>query len=306
MLRKTKENKMKKYFLAIILSGALLQSAYADDHHDAGVDIVPTQVSDNVYMLEGKGGNIGVLRGEKLTILIDSQYAEMSANLAKAVGDISDKPIAFLVNTHFHFDHTDGNESLGNSGAYIIAHENVRAKLKGGAYIAAFDKKMDAAAAAALPVMTYADGIKMYEGDEEVELLHFQNAHTDGDTTIFFKTSNVIHTGDIYFHGIYPFIDMSNGGSIEGVIAAMGAIIERADGATKIIPGHGKLSDRTEMQKDHAMLTEFSAVVKKAVGEGKGNEAIAKLEAAQKYDSVYGGGFLSIDKFVEIIADSYR
>ena len=209
------------YIIIAILAIIPWQSANAKTQAEPIDTIIKTvQVADNIYMLVGEGGNIGVLRGEDKTIIIDSQFSHVSEKLQKAIGDISSKPIAFLLNTHFHFDHTGGNEDFAKSGAYIIAHKNVRTKLKNGSNIVAFDKKMPPSSADSLPIITYDSGVTLHIGNEEIELLHYPNAHTNSDTVVFFKTSNVIHTGDIYFNNMYPFIDVSNGGSVEGLIAA--------------------------------------------------------------------------------------
>ncbi|MEQ1789027.1 MAG: MBL fold metallo-hydrolase [Rickettsiales bacterium] len=292
---------------AIFLSLTFSNAAIADDHHKpTDVTIKPTKITENIYMLEGEGGNIGVLRGGEKTILIDSQFSNLSEKIQKAVSDISDKPIVFLLNTHHHFDHTGGNENFEKSGANIIAHKNVRTRLKNGSYIEAFDKKMEPATSEILPILTYDSGINLYEAGEEIELLHYPNAHTDGDTAIFFKTSNVIHTGDIYFNAMYPFIDESNGGSVDGYIKAMEAIIDRADENTKIIPGHGKLSDKSQMKKDLAMLKDMSDIIKEAVKNATDKGEILKNPIVQKHDATYGKGFLSTKKFIGIIYSIYK
>lgn len=275
------------------------EKPYAE--HENETQIKTIKLTDNVFMLQGEGGNIGVLLGNDKVIIIDSQFGHLSEKIKTAVEKLSDKPIDFLVNTHFHFDHTDGNENFANSGAHIIAHENARKMLKSGAEIKAFGKIMEPAKPEALPVITYNSDLNIYAGEEEIELIYFPHAHTNSDTAIFFKTANAIHTGDIYFNGMYPFIDISNGGSVAGYIAAMEAIIARADRNTKIIPGHGELSNKLKMQKDLNMLKTISANVNKAVSEGKTTKEILELSIMKEYDAEYGNGVLNAEQFIEII-----
>lgn len=292
---------MKKILSVILVSSTILMgSAWADDHHGEKAKITTFKASENVYMIEGNGGNIGVFKGDNETIIIDSQFADLSADLKAEIAKISDKPIKFLLNTHFHYDHTDGNANFGKDGAYIVSHDSVREQLKNGSYIKAFDKKTPAAAKEALPFLTYDSKMHMHEGDEDIQLSHYK-AHTEGDTVVFFKKSNVIHTGDIYFNGWYPFIDTSNGGSVQGMIDAMSEIISIADSNTKIIPGHGALSDKAKMEKDLAMLKDFYKTVTKAKKAGKTKEEILKMAEIQKYDAEYGQAFLNTEKFLEIV-----
>ncbi len=295
------------YIIIAILAIIPWQSANAKTQAEPIDTIIKTvQVADNIYMLVGEGGNIGVLRGEDKTIIIDSQFSHVSEKLQKAIGDISSKPIAFLLNTHFHFDHTGGNEDFAKSGAYIIAHKNVRTKLKNGSNIVAFDKKMPPSSADSLPIITYDSGVTLHIGNEEIELLHYPNAHTNSDTVVFFKTSNVIHTGDIYFNNMYPFIDVSNGGSVEGLIAAQQAVIDRSDEHTKIIAGHGALANRAKMQKDLVMLKDMHSITRQAFKQEQTIESVLEIDAVKKYATTYEWDFISTKKFIEILYSSYK
>ncbi len=176
--------------------------------------------------------------------MIDDQFAPLTKKIKSAINKLSDKEIKFVLNTHWHFDHTGGNENLGKDGVVIVSHNNVRERMRKDGFIKAFNKKLPASAKVALPMVTFNDSMTFHMNDETIEVIHQSNAHTDGDSIIFFKTSNVIHTGDIYFNGFYPFIDESSKGSVEGVIKSVNYILNRANDDTKIIPGHGKLSNK--------------------------------------------------------------
>lgn len=298
---------MKKIFAFALALSLTSFGAQAHEHGQAAeatvVDttIKTVPVAENIFMLAGEGGNIGVLRDDKKTIIVDSQFGHLTPKLKEAIAKISDKPIAFLLNTHFHFDHTDGNANFAKDGAYIIAQENVRSTLEKGAEIKAFGKVMEPAPKEALPVITFKNVLNVYADNEELHLQHYPTAHTNSDSVVFFKTPNVVHTGDLYFAGMYPFIDTSNGGTVAGYIAAMEAILARADENTKIIPGHGQLATKAQMEKDLAMLKDVAAIVTEAKEYGKTAAEIAKLDSIQKYDAEYGQGFLPTEKFIETI-----
>lgn len=296
---------MKKLLSVALLSTSLLANlSFADDHHDKKVEIKSTKAADNIYMIQAKGGNIGVFKGDDKTLLIDSQFSDISKELKQEISKISGKPIKFLLNTHFHYDHTDGNVNFGKDGAHIIAHEFVYDKLKNGTVIKAFDKKMDAAPEEALPFLTHTQGLHIHEGDENIDIFAYKG-HTGGDSVVFFKTSNVVHTGDIYFNGWYPFIDISNGGSVEGMILSMEDILTKIDDETVIIPGHGAISNKQKMQKDLNMLKGVSKTVMVSKKSGKTKDEIVQMPEIQKYDAEYGQAFLSTEKFIEILYNNY-
>lgn len=292
---------MKKLLSVVLLSSSLIASgSFAGHHGDEKVEIKNFKAADNIYMIEAKGGNIAVLKGENKTLIIDSQFADISDDLKKEISKISEKPIKFLLNTHYHFDHTGGNENFGKDGVHIIAHEFVYDKLKNGTVIKAFNKTMEPASQEALPFITHTKGLHLHEGDEDIDVVAY-HGHTGGDSAVFFKKSNVVHTGDLYFNGRYPFIDTSNGGSVEGMINAMEDILSKVDDNTKIIPGHGSLSDKKTMQKNLDMLKDFTATVAKSKKAGKSKEEILKMAEIQKYDAEYGKDFLTTEQFLAIV-----
>lgn len=285
--------------LVLILASPVVLFAHKSEQHE--VKIESMQVADQIYMLIGQGGNIGLAINENYTLLIDDQFAPLSQSIQEVIAELTDKPITYLLNTHFHFDHTDGNENFSDSVTVIVAHENVRTKLQSGAVIEAFGKTMEPYPESALPALTYSEKLSIYQGNEEIELLHFANAHTDGDTVVHFKDSNVVHAGDILFSKMYPFIDTRNGGDVHGFIAAQEAVLSLVDDQTKIIPGHGPLSNKASMEQDLAMLKKIVAVVEEELANGKTPEQIAMHPNVQEYDASHGQGFFDTITFIKLL-----
>lgn len=269
---------------------------------ESKVAIETIQVAEDIYMIVGQGGNIGLAIDDDCTLLIDDQFAPLSKSIQAEIRKLTDKPVTYLLNTHFHFDHTDGNANFADSVSIIVAHENVRSKLKEGAVIEAFGKTMEPYPEPALPSLTYTQKLSIHQSDETIELLHFASAHTDGDTAVHFKNSNVIHAGDIFFSGMYPFIDTGNGGSVQGFIAAQEALLTLADNQTRIIPGHGLLSNKADLKRDLRVLKEIVDVVMSELAAGKNHDQIARHKTIREYDVSYGQGFLNAKQFIEILA----
>jgi len=283
-------------FCIVLLS---VSSAIGQDYDKVQIKTVKT--SGNVYMLMGSGGNLGVLVGDDGVFLVDDQFAPLTKKIKDAIGKISDKEIRFLINTHWHFDHVGGNENLGETGSVIIAHENVRKRMSTDQFIEFFQKKVPASPKVALPIITFTQDLMFHLNGEDIHVFHVNNAHTDGDSIVYFRNSNVIHTGDIYFAGIYPFIDTSSHGSVNGVIDAAQHILSIIDDNTKVIPGHGSLSNKAELSAYVDMLISMRAKITKQISDGKTLEEIQKTKPAQKFDEKWGHGMLTSDKFVQIL-----
>jgi len=238
-------------------------------------DVKTIKVSKSIYMLQGQGGNIGVCVGEDGVFLIDDQFAETTPKIVATIKKISDKPIKFLLNTHWHGDHTGGNVNMGNNGVIIVAQNNVRVRLSNNQMHRGKLKK--ALPKAGLPIITFTENIHFYFNDNTINVFHVHHAHTDGDAVVYFPDENVIHTGDIYFQGKYPFIDLETGGSVQGTIDAVNKILLLTDENTKIIPGHKNLSNKKELLAYRDMLVTIKDTVKKKIEEGKTKEEIKKF-----------------------------
>ncbi len=284
------------------LSG--LASLFAVDDEFKNVEIKTIELSDGIYMLMGAGGNIGVSVGEDGVFMIDDQFAPLTEKIKAAVAKISEQPIRFLINTHWHYDHTGGNENLGKENVLIVAHDNVHSRMSKDGVIKAFGAKIPASPRVALPLITFNDTVTFRLNGEEVYVFHQRNAHTDGDSVIHFRGANIIHAGDVWFNGFYPFIDTSSEGSIDGVIRAVKLILTMADEQTKIIPGHGPLANRKDLQGYLKMLTTLRSRMQKLIDEGKSIDEIVALKPYADYDKTQGDGFLKPEQFLRIVHDS--
>ena len=292
--------RLYRYFL-VFLSILISSGAQSQEDRYAGVEIKTHQVAPGIYMLVGEGGNIGVSAGADGVFMIDDQFAPLTDRITAAVAALSDQPIRFLVNTHWHYDHTGGNENLGNQGVLIVAHDNVYARMSKDTEIAAFNNVVPAAPEAALPVITFNDNVTFRLNGEEIRAVHYRHSHTDGDSVIHFVNANVIHTGDIWFNGFYPFIDVSSGGSIDGVISSVRTLINLADDDTRIIPGHGPLGDKQGMQDYLEMLEAVRDRMNKLIAEGNSLEQIMELSPNADYDAAMGKGFINPEQFLRIL-----
>ena len=287
--------------LGIVSIGSV---TYAQDIDFERVEVETIPVAENIYMLTGEGGNIGVATGEDGVLLIDDQYAPLTDKIKAAVDAIAEEPIIFVLNTHWHGDHTGGNENLGNSGVTIVAHDEVYNRMSTEQFIEAFESTVPASPPAALPKITYNDTATFHLNGQTIQGFHVESAHTDGDTVIHFPEADVIHTGDVYFNGIYPFIDASSGGSIAGMIQAVDRVLALAGDNTKIIPGHGALSNRAELEVYRQMLVDVQAKTEEAIAQGLTLEEFIASNPTAEYDNTLGKGFLTPEQFQTIVYQS--
>jgi glyoxylase-like metal-dependent hydrolase (beta-lactamase superfamily II) len=252
-------------------------------------------------MLTGAGGNIGLAIGAEAVFVVDDQYAPLTPKILTAIAMLTDKPVRFVVNTHWHWDHTGGNEHMGQAGALLIAQDNVRRRLASEQIIEFFRDTVAPSPAGALPVITFSDTITFHINGDDVEAFHVANAHTDGDAVIVWRKANVVHTGDVYFAGRFPFIDLSSGGSIDGLIAAVDLILNLSNDSTKIIPGHGPLSDRAALREYRAMLKTTRDRVSQQKNAGRTLAQTIATHPSSKFDATWGKGSIKPDQFVEFI-----
>lgn len=284
---------------------ALLAAATAAAQQDfSKVEIKVEQLAPGVAVLFGAGGNIGLSYGEDGNVLIDDQFAPLTPKILAAVKTLDPDPVSFVVNTHWHGDHSGGNENLGKAGAVIVAHDNVRRRMSVEQLSQRFGKTA-ASPKAALPVVTFGEGVTLHLNGDDLRIVHVRNAHTDGDSLVYWRKANVLHMGDTFFHKVtLPFIDLDSGGSIDGLIAAIKAALVIAGPDTKIIPGHGPVATRAELQAYLAMLVGVRAQVAAGIASGRSLAAIKAGKPATRYGMP--DGFIKPDDFVATIHESLR
>ncbi len=288
----------------LVVCALLFGTAHAQQNFDK-VEIKTEKLSATTYVLFGAGGNIGVSAGEDALFIIDDQYAPVNPKIVAALKQISDKPVKFVLNTHWHGDHTGGNEIMGKAGGLIVAHDNVRKRMSAEQFIALFKSKVAPSPKVALPVVTFSTDVTFHINGDEVYGFHVPKAHTDGDTVVHFRKSNVIHMGDTFFSGMYPFIDGSSGGSPEGIVAAADRVLAIADDSTKIIPGHGPVSNKADLKSYRDMIAAVSVRVKALVKEGKKVEEILAVNPSAQFDEKWGKGFINPRGFIEMLVAIY-
>jgi cyclase len=252
------------------------------------VQIEAINLAPGIYMLKGRGGNVGLTVGVDGAAIIDDQFADMAPKIRAAVALLSDQPVHFVINTHLHGDHTGGNDAFGKAGAVIIAQENVRKRLASPQVNPTTNAPIDARAREALPVVTFADSASLHFNDDDLEFTHLPNAHTETDIVVRFRKANVVHMGDC-FTGGFPFIDGNNGGTLDGFIRAHEAVLPTVDDNTKIIRGHGPLGNKAELQEYHDMLVVVRDRVAKLVKAGKSQEAVVEARPTKEFEEKYGG-----------------
>jgi glyoxylase-like metal-dependent hydrolase (beta-lactamase superfamily II) len=293
---------MRKPFWLIGVAACLALPAWAQQRDFSKVEIKPTHVAGNVYMLEGSGGNIGVSAGKDGVLIVDDQYAPLADKIKAAIKGINPGPLKLVLNTHWHGDHTGGNEIFG-AEAPIVAQTNVRKRMSTDQTV--FGDVIKASPPGALPVLTYDQSVSVHFNGEEIKVIHFPHGHTDGDSIIFFTGANVVHMGDDFFAGRFPFVDLGSGGSVQGLIDATAKVLAEIADDAKVIPGHGPLGGKAELKAFHDMLVETSNVVRQAMKKGKSSEAIQAAGLPDKWKE-WGSGFIDAKKWLGTIYDSYK
>lgn len=261
---------------------------------EENISFKSTELAPGLYMLEGQGGfaggNLGLITGEDGVVLIDDGLEPLAAMTLAAIESLTGDPVDFVINTHAHGDHTGANEALHNNGATVVAHDNLRRQMI-----------KDGSNRAALPELTFTDAVTFHLNGHTASVFHVANAHTDGDSVIHFPEANIIHTGDAMFNKLFPYIDMDSGGSVEGFIAAQKKIIALADDATKIIPGHGELANKADLQAAINMLEDAQARVKALVEAGKSQEEVLAENPLADYHDGWNWGFITTERMTETL-----
>jgi cyclase len=294
---------MRISFIALAL--ALAASPAAAQHDVSKVEVKVERIAPGIAVLFGAGGNIGLSHGEDGNVIIDDQYAPMTDKIVAAVASVDPDPLRFVINTHWHGDHTGGNENLGKRGTVIVAHDNVRKRMSTEQFLSIFNERVPPSPKGALPVITFADGVNFHLNGDTMRVVHIANAHTDGDSVVFWERSNVVHLGDLFFHRFsFPFVDRDSGGSLAGLIAAIDKLLPMIRPDTKIIPGHGAVATRQDLIAYRAMLVDIRDKVVAGIKRG---QTLAQI-VASKPAAPYGmpEGFIKPDAFVTMVYESLR
>jgi cyclase len=294
---------MRASFFALAL--ALLAGPAAAQQDLSGVEIKVERLAPGVAVLFGAGGNIGLSYGEDGNILVDDQFAPLTDKIVAAVRTLDPDPVRFVVNTHWHFDHTGGNENFGKAGAVIVAHDNVRRRMSTEQFMASMNRRFPPSPKDALPVVTFGEGVTLHLNGDTLHILHVANAHTDGDALVHWQKADVLHLGDTFFHRqSFPFIDRESGGSIDGLIRAIDRALAMAGPNTRIIPGHGPVATKAELQAYRAMLVDVRGKVQAGL---RARRTLAQIQATKPAER-YGmpSGFIKPDQFVEAVYESLR
>ena len=291
--------------LAVALAALLTLSGTIQSQQNFDtVQVRSQKVAEGVYMLQGAGGNIGLSIGGDAVFVVDDQYAPLTPKILAAIAQLTDKPVRFVVNTHWHWDHTGGNEAMGKAGALIVAHDNVRRRMSTEQVNEFLQRTTPASPAGALPVITFSDTVTFHINGDDVVAFHVANAHTDGDAFILWRKANVVHAGDVFFNGRFPFIDLSSGGSIDGMIAAVDILLTLGDENAKIMPGHGELSDRAAVREYGKMLKTVRDRVRQQKAAGRSLAQTLATHPTAEFDARWGTGFIKPDQFVTMVYQS--
>ncbi len=267
------------------------------------MQVKTVKLTDSLYVLEGAGGNVAAFVWDEGVLLVDDKLAPASADVKAAVAAITPKPIRFVVNSHWHRDHSGGNEALAGEGSVIVAHENVRRRMSVDGFIAVFDRKTTASPPGALPVVTFTRDVTFHLGGEEISVVHVSAAHTDGDSFVRFRKANVLHMGDCFLNGSYPVIDRSSGGLFTGVLSGADEALGLLDDKSRIVPGHGPVAGASELRRWREMLVTILERVKKAAAAGRTLDEVKASRPTKEWDDLFPRSFVTPDHVVE---EAYR
>ena len=274
----TMSAKVRSAILGLLVCPALVSAQNFDN-----VQIRTIPVTEGIYMLQGSGGNIGVSIGDDGTFIVDDQYAPLTAKIVAAIAELTDHPVDFVVNSHWHFDHTDGNENFGRAGALIVAQDNSRRRMETDQIVRAFNRPQPAYAEVGLPKITFLESMRFYYNNNTIDVIYTGPGHTDGDAQVYFRDANVFHTGDMFFSSGLPFIDQPNGGSTDGMIDALWTMAGLINDDTIIIPGHGELSTRADLLAYRMMLVTIRGRIKDQIARGRSADQVVASNPARGY-----------------------
>ena len=292
---------MTRLFLAILMALSA-QASWTQDF--SGVEITTTQLATGLYMMEGAGGNLAVSVGEDGVFLVDDQYAPLSGKIMTAISELTDSEVEFLVNTHWHGDHTGGNEAFGNAGAIIVAHDNTRVRMTEEQLRQIFNTSYPPRPEDALPIVTFDDEMTFHWNGETIRAFHVDPAHTDGDVILYFENADVFHMGDVFLNTFYPFIDIDSNGDIDGIIAAGYRVLSMATPDSQIIPGHGPLATADDLQEWLKMLRVTRESMQSLIDEGLSEDEAFAARPTAEFDESHGGGFMNPENYNRLLYQS--
>jgi cyclase len=292
---------MRKLPIVLFALAAGTLNASAQQQDFSKVQVKSTKVAEDLYVLEGAGGNIALAVGKEGAVMIDDQFAPLSAKIRAEAKKLGAASLKFVINTHWHGDHTGGNEALGKAGSIIVAHENVRKRMSTEQFIEMMNRKVPPSPPAALPVITFTTDMSFHLNGGEIRVIHVDPAHTDGDSIVYLAKANAIHMGDTMFSMSYPFVDTSSGGRFAGVIAAADRALALANDTTKIIPGHGAVTNKAGLQAWRDMLVAIRDSVAKMIAAGKTLEQVIAAKPTQQWDATFGQQFIKPEMILGVV-----
>ena len=271
------------------------------------LELNTTKLTNSMYVIHGSGGNVILSIGNDGIILVDDQYAPVTEKMKSVIANITNKPIKFVINTHWHPDHVGGNEKLGEAGAIIISHDNVRKRLSNDQFFELINQTIPALSKKGLPIITFSDNMTFYQNNDEIRISYLDNGHTDGDSAVYFTQNNVIHVGDDFSDRAYPFMDLSTGGSIDGLISSLQSIISMINNDTKVVAGHSGISNQTKVKDYVGMLIDVRSVISNMIKEGKTLDEIIQSKPTSQYDTIYQDySFIKPKDFVTNLYESLK
>jgi len=289
---------MMRLAVAAAAMAALPGMAFTQQQDFSKVQIASQPLTDQLYLLTGAGGNMALLTGPDGAVLVDDQFEPLAPKIRAAIALLTDRPVRFVLNTHWHGDHTGGNEAFGGTGSVIVAHANTRSRMSTRQFVDLFKSEVLPASPAALPIVTFEHGVTLHLNGETINARHVAAAHTDSDVVLYFETSNVVHAGDVFITPAYPFVDLSSGGTINGLILALDDILARTNAQTRVIPGHGPLSTRADVQAYRDMLVVVRDRVARALRAGRSQQQVLDARPSREFDQRFGGSFITAETFV--------
>lgn len=286
---KSERNRLTLHSLLILLGTLIAFTSFSnlDAIYASHLEINTTKLSVDMYVIYGSGGNVILSIGDDGVILVDDQYAPVTERIKSVIANLTDKPIKFVINTHWHPDHTGGNEKLGEAGAIIISHDNVRKRLSSDQFFEFINQTIPALSEKGLPIVTFSENMTFFQNDEEIKITHLDRGHTDGDSAVFFTNDNIINVGDDFSDRSYPFMDLSSGGSVDGLISSLQKILLMINKETKVVGGHSGISNQTKVKAYLDMLIDIRNNINQMIQEGRSLAEIIQTKPTSKYDTIY-------------------